>query len=79
MCPSVLVAIPDPATAKKIDRTMVERGLATCMNVREVRSVHRGSGEVLLERKAVMLFKVTEEGFEALCSAVLEAPPNKAP
>ena len=76
---SVLVTAPDLRTARDIGRTMVERGLAACVNIWEVSSIYRWKGEVHEGPEAAMLFKVPREGFDALRSAILEVHPYEVP
>jgi len=58
---------------------MVERRLAACVNIWEICSIYRWQGEVRREPEAALLFKVTDEGFEALRSAILEVHPYDVP
>ena len=79
MYSSVLVTAPDMATAQRIGRSMVERGLAACVNVWVIGSIYRWKGEVVQEDEAAMLFKVTDDGFEALREAISEMHPYEVP
>lgn len=79
MYSSVLVTAPDMRTAMEIGDLMVGRGLAACVNIWEVFSIYRWEGQVHREPESAMLFKVADEGFEALRSAILEVHPYEVP
>jgi periplasmic divalent cation tolerance protein len=49
------------------------------VNVWEIFSIYRWQGEVRHGPEAAMLFKVTDEGFEALRSAILKVHPYDVP
>lgn len=79
MYSSVLVTAPDQATAERLGKDIVGRGLAACVNMWPISSMYRWKGELMHEAETALLFKVPDAGFEALRQAVLELHPYEVP
>lgn len=85
--PEVLLAyvtVPDAAgdgaEARRLARSLVERGLAAGVNVVPgVTSVYRWQGEVREARERVLLAQVAAPAFAAFCEAVAAAHPHMVP
>ncbi|TYO90733.1 divalent-cation tolerance protein CutA [Oceanicella actignis] len=58
--------------AERIARLCVERGLAACANIDEVRSIYRWQGEMQEETEFRILLKTARESLDAL-SALIRA------
>lgn len=76
---SVYVTVPDMRTATLIGQSIVERGLAACVNIWRIGSIFRWKGDVLQEEEVAMLFKVTDDGFESLRAAIVSMHPYEVP
>jgi periplasmic divalent cation tolerance protein len=76
----VLCTVPDKATATRIGRDLVERGLAACVNVVDgVTSVYRWQGKVCEDAEALLVMKTTRAGARALAEAVARQHPYEVP
>jgi periplasmic divalent cation tolerance protein len=68
----VLCTVGKPEDAEWIGREVVDRGLAACANVLpQVTSIYRWRGEVEKNEETLVLFKTTEDRFEALREAIV--------
>lgn len=75
-----LVTAPDPETAHRIARALVEERLAACVNVLPaVRSVYRWQGTVEEAEEVLLLVKTTPERFPALQDRVTSLHPYQVP
>ena len=71
---------PDSPEAAGFARTLVEEGLATCINLLPgVRSTYRWEGKVATDVEALLLIKTTAARFEALKARLLELHPYELP
>jgi len=71
---------PDSPKADGFARTLVEEGLATCINrLPGVRSTYRWEGKVHSDIEELLLIKTTAARFEALKARVLELHPYELP
>lgn len=71
---------PDAPTSDTFARTLVEEGLATCINrLPGVRSTYRWEGKVSTEIEALLLIKTTAARFDALKARLLELHPYELP
>jgi len=77
---AVLSTAPDVTTAEGIAQTLVEEGLAACVNVVEgVSSVYRWMGAVQRDREVLMVLKTTSGAVERLRSRLVELHPYEVP
>jgi periplasmic divalent cation tolerance protein len=77
---TALVTAPDARSAESMARTLVEEGLAACVNVIPgLVSVYRWKGEVQRDEEALMILKTTESGVAALRERVVQLHPYEVP
>lgn len=77
---AVLVTAPDAPTAERLASTLVEEGLAACVNVVPgVVSIYRWKGEVQRDAEVLLVAKCRARGFEALRRRVVELHPYELP
>jgi periplasmic divalent cation tolerance protein len=61
----VFVTVPDADTGARIGRTLVEEGLAACVNVIPgLRSIYAWQGKICDEAEALCLIKTRRSGYE---------------
>ncbi len=71
---------PDPDSAQRIARALVEERLAACVSrVPGLRSTYRWDGEVQTDDEVLLLIKTCADRFDALSARVLELHPNELP
>ncbi len=71
---------PDSPQSEHFARTLVEEGLATCINrLPGVRSTYRWEGQVSTDSEELLLIKTTAARFEALKARLLELHPYELP
>lgn len=71
---------PDPLTADRIARALVDERLAACVNVIPgVHSVYRWQGAVERADEVLLLVKTTNERLDALCARVRSLHPDELP
>lgn len=71
---------PDPDTAERIARVLVEERLAACVNVLPgVASLYRWEGEVRREPEVMLLLKTRRTRVEALGTRLAELHPYEVP
>lgn len=76
----VLTNVPDEDCATHIARTLVERGLAACVNIlAPCRSVYRWQGRVEETHELPLLIKCPAAGYPALEEALLALHPYEVP
>jgi periplasmic divalent cation tolerance protein len=76
----VLVTWPADRDAANIARTLVEEGLAACVNVTaEMDSTYRWQGKVSVDRERQLFLKTTLDRVEALLSRVRALHPYEVP
>jgi len=69
-----------PEAAQTIAETVVEGGLAACVNlIGPVRSIYRWEGKLCRDEEVTLLIKVADERVEALRQKLLEAHPYDCP
>lgn len=74
------VTIDDQEKAASIARSLVQRGLAACVNiVPEIRSVYFWDGRVCDEVERLLIIKTRAELYETLERAVRELHPYQTP
>lgn len=77
--PTAYVTAP-PDAAAELAATLVEEGLAACVNRVECRSTYRWEGEVVTDDAEEILFaKTTDEGYDDLAARVAELHPYEVP
>ena len=80
---SVLVAtctFPEHEIAWRISRDVVEKGFAACATlIPAAKSIYRWKGEIETANETAVLFKTTENQFEALQNFVLKQHPYEVP
>jgi periplasmic divalent cation tolerance protein len=77
---TALVTAPDAGSAETMARTLVEEGLAACVNVIPgLVSVYRWKGEVQRDEEALMILKTTESRVAALRERVVQLHPYEVP
>jgi periplasmic divalent cation tolerance protein len=75
-----LTTVAGAEDAERIARTVVERGLAACVNVLpQVVSIYRWRGKVEREEERLLVIKTTSDRFEALRQAIVELHPYEVP
>lgn len=76
----VLTNCPDDAVADRIARTLVEQGLAACVNrLAPVASIYRWRGAVERATETPLLIKTTRERYPAVEQAVRALHPYEVP
>jgi len=76
----VFMTAPDEATAVALTRAVVDEQLAACGNVMPtVRSIYRWQGEVNDDAEAMVIFKTTQAGVEALQARLVQLHPYDCP
>ncbi|NRA96378.1 MAG: divalent-cation tolerance protein CutA [Planctomycetes bacterium] len=76
----VLVTAPDEEVAAALARSVVEAGLAACVNrVSGVRSVYSWEGQLHDAAEVLLVMKTTAERLDALTSKVEEEHPYDCP
>ncbi|MEX1830069.1 divalent-cation tolerance protein CutA [Luteibacter sp. CQ10] len=79
-CLVVLVACPAGDAADTLARSIVESGLAACVNrLPGVRSTYRWRGEVTCDEEALLMAKTTREAYPALAEFVASRHPYEVP
>lgn len=64
----------------EIARTLVEEGLAACVNlVPQVRSIYRWNGAVQDDREVLAVMKTTAESYDALAARLATLHPYECP
>lgn len=74
----VLSNLP-PADADRIATTLVEEGLAACVNLLPVTSIYRWKGDTCRDPEVTALIKVSANGLEALTARLLDLHPYDLP
>jgi periplasmic divalent cation tolerance protein len=76
----VLCTCPDAETARKLANSLVEQGLAACVNVLPgVQSTYRWHGEVRTDTEALLHIKTTAACWEALEQCIKREHPAELP
>jgi periplasmic divalent cation tolerance protein len=76
----VLCTVGSEEDAERIATTVVEQGLAACVNVVPgIVSVYRWKGEVQRDEERLLVIKTTSARFEALRRAIVELHPYDVP
>ncbi len=76
----VLCAVGSAADAERIAQSVVERGLAACVNVVPgVTSIYRWKGALVRDSELLLVMKTRADRFEALRAAVVALHPYEVP
>ncbi|MCX7600877.1 MAG: divalent-cation tolerance protein CutA [Meiothermus sp.] len=76
----VLCTVPDAPTGQKLARTLVQEGLAACVNLLPgLTSVYRWQGEVQENPELLLLCKTRQERYPALEHRIRELHPYQVP
>lgn len=76
----ILCTCPDNAIAGRLSRSLVDQGLAACVNILPaVRSIYSWQGEVCDEEEVVLVIKTLESRHAALEAWLLEHHPYDVP
>lgn len=76
----VLTNMPDAASADRLARSLVDTGLAACVNcLPGVRSVYRWQGAVEEAEETTLLIKTVQGRYAALETAIRQAHPYEVP
>ena len=76
----VITNLPSLESADELASTLIERGLAACVNaLAPCRSTYRWQGKLQQDEEYPLLIKTTQEGYEALEHAIRTAHPYELP
>jgi len=76
----VLTSCPDEACAERIARTLVEEGLAACVNILPpMRSIYRWKGKIEAASEQLLVIKSAVARFPALCDRLRALHPYELP
>ena len=76
----VLCSCPDEAVAEKLAKTVIEDGLAACVNiVPGVRSIYKWEGKLEDQREVMLLLKTAETRFDGLQLMIKALHPYELP
>lgn len=76
----VLTNVPQQALADSLARSLVEQGLAACVNILgPVASVYRWQGQIEQASEIPLLIKTTQARYRELEQAILQAHPYEVP
>jgi periplasmic divalent cation tolerance protein len=74
------ITTPDIDTARRIGATLVEEGLAACVNILPgMESIYRWQGRVERAQEVVLIAKCREAGVDSLSRRVLALHPYETP
>ena len=76
---AVFTTIQELAAAKSLARSAVELRLAACVHIEEVQSVFRWDEAVQNETEYRLLFKSTDEAYDALAEHIVAEHPYDQP
>lgn len=76
----VLTTLPDENAARQLAVSLVETGLAACVNIGQpVTSVYRWQGKLEQDREVMLTIKTTRERYAALELAITASHPYDLP
>lgn len=76
----VYVTYPDEAVAKDVSKQLIEGRLAACANIFQPhQSMYAWDGAVREEAEIAVIYKVLDDGFEALKDKILALHPYDVP
>ncbi len=75
----VMTTVPDDDLASRIARSLVEQGLAACVQRLPIRSTFAWQGRIEEASEILLLIKTTKASFEALERRIHEMSPYQVP
>jgi len=79
-CQIILTTCPDGETAGVIARSLVETGLAACVNILPpMRSIYRWKGTLEESSEQLLVIKATQERFTAIRDRIRSLHPYELP
>ena len=76
----ILNTCPDKETAVRVANTLVDKGLAACVNILPgVTSVYHWQGKIESDEEHILLIKSTQNAYVAVESAIREIHPYELP
>jgi len=76
----VITTLPDRGAAEGLAETLVERGLAACVNISApVTSLYKWQGRLERGSEVMLTIKTTKEGYPALEDAIADGHPYELP
>ena len=76
----VITTLPDLDSAEALAATLVEAGLAACVNISApVTSIYRWEGRMQRGTEVMLTIKTTGQRYQALESAIVEGHPYELP
>jgi periplasmic divalent cation tolerance protein len=69
---AVVTTVGDKKEARRLARALVERGLAACAQIEKIESVYTWKGKIERGKEYRVLFKTTEERYDAVERAIRE-------
>ncbi len=76
----VITTAPDQASARKLADTLVEEGLAACVNVLDrVESIYRWQGKINRDSEYMLLIKSTRQQYSQIQQRILDLHPYELP
>ena len=74
------VTAPNPETAARIGRALIEEGCAACVNIHgEARSLYTWEGKVEMQLETPLIVKTTSATADAARDRILELHPHETP
>ena len=75
----MLTTVPDPETARRLARQLVEERLAACVQMSAIESFYRWEGRIADETETLLLIKTRAALFDALLRRIKELHPYTVP
>jgi len=79
MALAVFTTLDDGDAARGLARSAVDKRLAACVHIEEIRAVFRWEGAVQEAPEFRLLFKVSDDGYDALAAHILAHHPYDEP
>ena len=76
---SVLVTFPDRECAEKIAGCVLDRKLAACVNMFEIKSMYRWDESIQKEKETAALFKIKSVDFKEISEFIKSIHPYEVP
>ncbi|HEC12999.1 MAG TPA: divalent-cation tolerance protein CutA [Acidiferrobacteraceae bacterium] len=76
----VITTAPNQASARKLGDTLVEEGLAACVNVLSgVESIYRWQGKINRDSEHILLIKSSQQKYSQIQQRILDLHPYELP
>jgi periplasmic divalent cation tolerance protein len=76
----ILCTVPDRETGLKLSRSLLEQGLAACINLTSpITSVYHWQGKLETSEEILLLIKTTKQHYKAVETALLAEHPYELP